>query len=145
MFVLKECCFFFPVGSRSKDNTTLLVFLCSAFHCARKCTTTLTLQGCGLLCLRSQPPQFIAKPPPKMVGTLIHFIHCIHSLLFFSFIIQILMPYNHETTFAVAALNVMYSSLNSPSKLSGWKSSGGDPCGESWKGIKCSGSSVTEM
>ena len=55
------------------------------------------------------------------------------------------MPYNHETTFAVAALNVMYSSLNSPSKLSGWKSSGGDPCGESWKGIKCSGSSVTEM
>ncbi|KAL9304604.1 hypothetical protein ACSQ67_021867 [Phaseolus vulgaris] len=45
----------------------------------------------------------------------------------------------------VAALNVMYSSLNSPSKLSGWKSSGGDPCGESWKGIKCSGSSVTEI
>ncbi|KAK7381475.1 hypothetical protein VNO80_00018 [Phaseolus coccineus] len=45
----------------------------------------------------------------------------------------------------VAALNAMYSSLNSPSKLSGWKSSGGDPCGESWKGIKCSGSSVTEI
>jgi len=55
------------------------------------------------------------------------------------------MPNNDETTFAVSALNVMYSSLNSPSKLSGWKSSGGDPCGDSWKGIKCSGSSVTEM
>ncbi|WVZ23828.1 hypothetical protein V8G54_002372 [Vigna mungo] len=41
----------------------------------------------------------------------------------------------------VSALNVMYSSLNSPSKLSGWKSSGGDPCGDSWEGIKCSGSS----
>ncbi|BAT98671.1 hypothetical protein VIGAN_09234300, partial [Vigna angularis var. angularis] len=40
----------------------------------------------------------------------------------------------------VSALNVMYSSLNSPSKLSGWKSSGGDPCGDSWEGIKCSGS-----
>ncbi|XP_047166886.1 protein STRUBBELIG-RECEPTOR FAMILY 5-like [Vigna umbellata] len=39
----------------------------------------------------------------------------------------------------------MYSSLNSPSKLSGWKSSGGDPCGDSWEGIKCSGSSVTEI
>jgi len=45
----------------------------------------------------------------------------------------------------VSALNVMYTSLNSPSQLSGWKSSGGDPCGENWEGIKCSGSSVTEM
>ncbi|KAG4399412.1 hypothetical protein GLYMA_08G225900v4 [Glycine max] len=45
----------------------------------------------------------------------------------------------------VSALNVMYTSLNSPSKLSGWKSSGGDPCGDSWEGIKCSGSSVTEI
>ncbi|KAG6730640.1 hypothetical protein I3843_01G085700 [Carya illinoinensis] len=45
----------------------------------------------------------------------------------------------------VSALNVMYSSLNSPSQLSGWKSSGGDPCGDSWEGIKCSGSSVTEI
>ncbi|XP_042497333.1 protein STRUBBELIG-RECEPTOR FAMILY 4-like isoform X2 [Macadamia integrifolia] len=39
----------------------------------------------------------------------------------------------------------MYSSLNSPQQLTGWKSSGGDPCGQSWKGIKCSGSSVTEI
>ncbi|KAA8541512.1 hypothetical protein F0562_022664 [Nyssa sinensis] len=45
----------------------------------------------------------------------------------------------------VSALNIMYSSLNSPSKLDGWKSSGGDPCGDSWKGITCSGSSVTEI
>ncbi|GAU16148.1 hypothetical protein TSUD_297780 [Trifolium subterraneum] len=45
----------------------------------------------------------------------------------------------------VSALNVIYTSLNSPSQLSGWKSSGGDPCGESWEGIKCSGSSVTEI
>ena len=46
----------------------------------------------------------------------------------------------------VSALNVMYTSLNSPSQLSGWKSSGGDPCGhDSWEGIKCSGSSVTEI
>jgi hypothetical protein len=47
--------------------------------------------------------------------------------------------------FAVSALNVMYSSLKSPSQLTGWKSSGGDPCGDSWEGIKCSGSSVTEI
>ncbi|CAL5210455.1 unnamed protein product [Lathyrus oleraceus] len=45
----------------------------------------------------------------------------------------------------VSALNVMYTSLNSPSQLTGWKSSGGDPCAESWEGIKCSSSSVTEI
>ncbi|PKA52925.1 Protein strubbelig-receptor family 5 [Apostasia shenzhenica] len=45
----------------------------------------------------------------------------------------------------VSALNVLYKSLNSPSQLTGWKSSGGDPCGKSWKGITCSGSSVTEI
>jgi len=48
---------------------------------------------------------------------------------------------------SVAALNVMFNSMNKPSQLSGWKSSGGDPCGgdEEWKGIQCSGKSVTEM
>jgi hypothetical protein len=48
---------------------------------------------------------------------------------------------------SVAALNVMFNSMNKPSQLSGWQSSGGDPCGgdEDWKGIQCSGSSVTEM
>ncbi|KAF8400122.1 hypothetical protein HHK36_013418 [Tetracentron sinense] len=50
-----------------------------------------------------------------------------------------------EINTSVSALTVMYSSLNSPSQLTGWKSSGGDPCGQSWKGIKCSGSSVTEI
>ncbi|KAF7843107.1 protein STRUBBELIG-RECEPTOR FAMILY 5-like [Senna tora] len=39
----------------------------------------------------------------------------------------------------------MYTSLQSHSNMEGWKSSGGDPCGDSWEGIKCSGSSVTEM
>ncbi|XP_066399933.1 protein STRUBBELIG-RECEPTOR FAMILY 5-like isoform X2 [Miscanthus floridulus] len=47
----------------------------------------------------------------------------------------------------VAALNVMFDSMNKPSQLSGWKSSGGDPCDDDdeWKGIECSGSSVTEI
>ncbi|KAJ6678904.1 hypothetical protein OIU79_018797 [Salix purpurea] len=39
----------------------------------------------------------------------------------------------------------MFTNLNSPSKLSGWKSSGGDPCGDSWEGIQCSGSFVTQI
>ncbi|RWW89984.1 hypothetical protein BHE74_00000921, partial [Ensete ventricosum] len=47
--------------------------------------------------------------------------------------------------FAASALYVLFSSLNSASQLTGWKQSGGDPCGESWLGIKCSGSSVTAM
>ncbi|KAL5201378.1 hypothetical protein ABZP36_035732 [Zizania latifolia] len=47
----------------------------------------------------------------------------------------------------VAALNVMFTSMNKPSELSGWKASGGDPCGDDdeWKGIECSDSSVTEI
>ncbi|XP_057504956.1 protein STRUBBELIG-RECEPTOR FAMILY 6-like [Actinidia eriantha] len=44
-----------------------------------------------------------------------------------------------------SALRVMYSSLNSPWQLTKWSSNGGDPCGESWKGITCSGSRVTEI
>ncbi|XP_077240860.1 protein STRUBBELIG-RECEPTOR FAMILY 6-like isoform X2 [Tasmannia lanceolata] len=39
----------------------------------------------------------------------------------------------------------MYSSLNSPSQLTGWSSTGDDPCGQSWKGVTCSGSAVTEI
>ncbi|KAJ4886479.1 Protein STRUBBELIG-RECEPTOR FAMILY 4 [Raphanus sativus] len=45
----------------------------------------------------------------------------------------------------VSALNDAYKSMNSPSKLNGWSSSGGDPCGDSWDGIICKGSSVTEI
>lgn len=47
--------------------------------------------------------------------------------------------------YIVAALNVMYTSLNSPKKLKDWEASGGDPCADGWTGIECSGSSVTEM
>lgn len=46
---------------------------------------------------------------------------------------------------AVQALQVMYTSVNSPSQLTGWKSSGGDPCGESWKGVTCEGTAVVSM
>ncbi|KAJ7951417.1 Strubbelig-receptor family protein [Quillaja saponaria] len=44
-----------------------------------------------------------------------------------------------------AVLRGMYSGLNSPSQLSQWSSSGGDPCDQSWKGITCSGIRVTEI
>ncbi|XP_057433411.1 protein STRUBBELIG-RECEPTOR FAMILY 8 [Lotus japonicus] len=45
----------------------------------------------------------------------------------------------------VQALQVMYNSLNSPSMLTGWKVGGGDPCGESWKGITCEGSAIVSI
>ncbi|KAF2323690.1 hypothetical protein GH714_036608 [Hevea brasiliensis] len=44
-----------------------------------------------------------------------------------------------------SALRVMYTSLGSPEQLSQWNSNGGDPCVESWKGVTCSGSRVTEI
>nr|GMD83014.1 protein STRUBBELIG-RECEPTOR FAMILY 8 [Ipomoea batatas] len=43
------------------------------------------------------------------------------------------------------ALQVLYGSLNSPSQLTGWKATGGDPCGESWKGVICQGSAVVSI
>ncbi|KAF5733461.1 protein STRUBBELIG-RECEPTOR FAMILY 6 [Tripterygium wilfordii] len=43
----------------------------------------------------------------------------------------------------VSALKGMYSGLNSPTELAQW--TGDDPCGQSWKGITCSGSRVTEI
>ncbi|GAA0160948.1 hypothetical protein LIER_17382 [Lithospermum erythrorhizon] len=43
------------------------------------------------------------------------------------------------------ALRNIYSSLNSPQQLSKWNANSADPCGESWKGITCKGSRVTEI
>ncbi|KAK9149237.1 hypothetical protein Scep_007994 [Stephania cephalantha] len=45
----------------------------------------------------------------------------------------------------VSALRILFSSLNSPSQLAGWNSNGDDPCGQSWQGLTCSGSAVTEL
>ncbi|XP_065878371.1 protein STRUBBELIG-RECEPTOR FAMILY 8 [Euphorbia lathyris] len=45
----------------------------------------------------------------------------------------------------VQALQVMYSSLNGPWQLTNWKSNGGDPCAEAWKGITCEGSAVVSI
>ncbi|KAK8941633.1 Protein STRUBBELIG-RECEPTOR FAMILY 6 [Platanthera guangdongensis] len=47
--------------------------------------------------------------------------------------------------FAVSGLNSLYGSLNSAPQLTGWAASGGDPCGQFWKGVTCSGTSVTEI
>nr|XP_016486843.1 PREDICTED: protein STRUBBELIG-RECEPTOR FAMILY 6-like [Nicotiana tabacum] len=44
-----------------------------------------------------------------------------------------------------SVLRVLYTSLNSPAQLTKWSANGGDPCGESWTGITCSGNRVTEI
>ncbi|XVE75694.1 hypothetical protein DITRI_Ditri12bG0113600 [Diplodiscus trichospermus] len=45
----------------------------------------------------------------------------------------------------VLALNGLFKALKFTSELKGWKSDGGDPCGEFWTGVACSGSSVTHL
>ncbi|XP_062178488.1 protein STRUBBELIG-RECEPTOR FAMILY 3-like isoform X2 [Phragmites australis] len=42
----------------------------------------------------------------------------------------------------VSAINGLYVALGSPT-LPGWTGNGGDPCGERWQGIVCTGSSIT--
>ncbi|XP_004510591.1 protein STRUBBELIG-RECEPTOR FAMILY 6 [Cicer arietinum] len=43
-----------------------------------------------------------------------------------------------------AALTLLFQSLNSPAQLN-WPANGNDPCGQSWKGITCSGNRITEI
>ncbi|KAG2262929.1 hypothetical protein Bca4012_012635 [Brassica carinata] len=45
----------------------------------------------------------------------------------------------------VSALQDLYKSLDNPQQLRGWKLEGGDPCGEAWMGVSCSGSSVVDL
>lgn len=56
-----------------------------------------------------------------------------HSFFFISFLWCV-----------VTAINGLYVSLGSPS-LPGWIPNGGDPCGEVWQGITCTGTSITKM
>ncbi|VFQ92539.1 unnamed protein product [Cuscuta campestris] len=58
----------------------------------------------------------------------------------------VLRHYPRLRIFGVSALNVLYQSLDSSSRenLDAWTSNGGDPCGDSWKGISCSGSDLSD-
>lgn len=47
--------------------------------------------------------------------------------------------------YAVNALTSLYISLNKPSQLTNWNATGGDPCGENWLGVTCSGTNVTKL
>ncbi|XP_022982866.1 protein STRUBBELIG-RECEPTOR FAMILY 2-like isoform X2 [Cucurbita maxima] len=45
----------------------------------------------------------------------------------------------------VLALLNLYSTLNYPPELKGWGTNGGDPCGGTWTGVFCVGSSVIDL
>nr|AMY26622.1 leucine-rich repeat receptor-like protein kinase-protein kinase [Linum usitatissimum] len=45
----------------------------------------------------------------------------------------------------VLALQDQYRALNNPPQLKRWRLDGGDPCGESWQGVICSGPSVIRL
>ncbi|XP_010423291.1 PREDICTED: protein STRUBBELIG-RECEPTOR FAMILY 2 [Camelina sativa] len=45
----------------------------------------------------------------------------------------------------VLALQDLYKSLSNPEQLRGWRLEGGDPCGETWMGVSCSGSSIVDL
>lgn len=46
----------------------------------------------------------------------------------------------------VSALSDLYTSLGSPPQLTGWTATkADDPCAQSWKGVTCSGTAVTEI
>ncbi|KAJ0787979.1 putative protein kinase RLK-Pelle-LRR-V family [Helianthus annuus] len=65
----------------------------------------------------------------------------------FALLLLFLVPQRsaHTDNLEVKALQDLYSSFNSPPQLKGWKSSGGDPCQESWTGVTCSGSSIIQI
>ncbi|KAG5573029.1 hypothetical protein H5410_062795 [Solanum commersonii] len=46
--------------------------------------------------------------------------------------------------FSICSESPVYH-LNSPGQLTKWNANGGDPCGESWTGITCTGNKVTEI
>lgn len=67
-------------------------------------------------------------------------------LLIISILVLSPSSINGDTDQADAsALNGMFTSMNNPAQLTGWTASGGDPCGQSWKGVTCSGSRVTQI
>lgn len=45
----------------------------------------------------------------------------------------------------VIALLDLYSTLNYPPVLKGWRKDGGDPCDGTWTGVFCVGSSVINL
>nr|XP_043615287.1 protein STRUBBELIG-RECEPTOR FAMILY 7-like [Erigeron canadensis] len=67
------------------------------------------------------------------------------SILFLFFFILVVAAAADTDPSDASALRVMYQGLNSPGQLTKWTSNGGDPCRDNWKGVKCSGSRVTEI
>ncbi|KAF5178162.1 Leucine-rich repeat receptor protein kinase ems1 [Thalictrum thalictroides] len=80
-------------------------------------------------------------------GYILFMFHALFSV-FFDLISRIAMNFLISEYFVyclgfnVSALQDLYRTLSYPAQLTGWKSKGGDPCEEQWKGISCNGSSI---
>ncbi|KAL9243491.1 hypothetical protein vseg_017371 [Gypsophila vaccaria] len=66
-------------------------------------------------------------------------------VVFFVYFISLFVVHANTDANDAQSLQVLYGALNNPSQLTGWKSSGGDPCAESWVGVKCDGSAVVSL
>ncbi|KAK9706367.1 hypothetical protein RND81_07G119500 [Saponaria officinalis] len=75
------------------------------------------------------------------------FLHYFPNFFFFFvfYLIPVFLVQANTDANDAQSLQVLYGALNNPSQLTGWKSSGGDPCAESWMGIKCDGSAVVSL
>ncbi|CAN8288076.1 unnamed protein product [Cochlearia groenlandica] len=68
-------------------------------------------------------------------------------LLSLFFIVGFELRFTHGATDAsdTSALNTLFSSMHSPGQLTQWTASAGDPCGQNWRGVTCSGTRVTQI
>ncbi|CDY36601.1 BnaC06g06540D [Brassica napus] len=68
-------------------------------------------------------------------------------VLFTVCIVGFELSFIHGATDAsdTSALNTLFSSMHSPAQLTQWTASAGDPCGQNWRGVTCSGTRVTQI
>ncbi|KAG2304653.1 hypothetical protein Bca52824_033304 [Brassica carinata] len=68
--------------------------------------------------------------------------------LFTVYIVGFKLSFIHGATDAsdTSALNTLFTSMHSPAQLTQWTASpAGDPCGQNWRGVTCSGTRVTQI
>ncbi|GLT75192.1 hypothetical protein SLA2020_469340 [Shorea laevis] len=80
-------------------------------------------------------------------GAFSQFLSCLllNELVLLAFVSALPLVQCNTDSSDVQSLQVLYNALNSPSQLTNWESSGGDPCVESWKGVTCQGSAVVSI
>ena len=68
-----------------------------------------------------------------------------NKLFDFKWLDCVLIVYWFQKLLAASALNMLFTSMHSPGQLTQWTASGGNPCGQNWRGVTCSRSRVTQL